>query len=34
MYYNNGDRMMWDYLDDNPKGKHVLLEKKWKCLSY
>ena len=27
MYFNGGDRMMGDYLDDNPKGKHVVFEK-------
>ena len=27
MHYNNGDRKMGDYLNGNPKGKHVLLKK-------
>ena len=26
-YYNNGDRMMGDYFDDNQIGKHVMLTK-------
>ena len=26
-YYNNGDRSMGDYYNDNPKGKHALLTK-------
>ena len=27
MYFNDGDRMMGDYLNDSPKGKHIVLEK-------
>ena len=26
-YYNNGDRQMGDYYNDNPIGKHVTLTK-------
>ena len=25
LYYNNGDRMMGDYYNDKPIGKHVTL---------
>ena len=25
-YFNNGDRRMGDYLNDNPMGKHVILK--------
>ena len=25
--YNNGERMMGDYLGNSPKGKHVVLKK-------
>ena len=27
MYYNNGDREMGDFYNDNPIGKHVKLTK-------
>ena len=27
IYFNNGDRMMGDYYNDNPIGKHVILTK-------
>ena len=26
MYYNNGDRQMGDFLNEEPIGKHVLLK--------
>ena len=28
-YYANGDRIMGDYLNDNPIGKHVRLTRNW-----
>ena len=27
MYYNNGDREMGDYSNDEPIGKHIMLKK-------
>ena len=27
LYYGNGDRLIGDYLDDKPKGKHALFLK-------
>ena len=33
-YYNNGNRMMGDYYNDNPTGKHVMLTRNGEVKKY